>query len=159
VQVLTGAKIVDSFVKCLCDHEGIAVVRSAVSRNVFQISGRVNVLLYVKGRAEAPYRWDVTANVVGRLQQQKIPWFVVLLFESKNTGYLLPSQKVTYFIQNTWPLAGDGDYKPATGSYLDRCRPFSSFNQFLVQLAAQVGEPQGQPDIHRVTGGFIPHSS
>ena len=136
----TGAQIVDSFVKSLRGHEAATVVRSAISRNVFEIRGFVNVLLYVKGRGEAPYRWGVTANVVHRLQQQEILWFVILLFESENTGYLLPSKDVMDHIKNTWPLAGDGDYKPATGSYLSGSPPFSSFAQFLEQLVAHVNQ-------------------
>lgn len=132
---MQGAQIVDSFIKFLRNSEGIAVERSFVSRNVFNVTGRINVLLYVKGRAESPYRWGVTANVVRRLQQQEIKWFVVLLFESESTGYLLSSKDVMKYIRKTWPLAGDGDYKPAAGSYLKQSYPFSSFDQFLSQLS------------------------
>jgi hypothetical protein len=38
----TGAEIVDSFVKSLHGHEATTVVRSAISRNVFEIRSRVD---------------------------------------------------------------------------------------------------------------------
>lgn len=132
-----GAQIVTDFVSALRKAQGLTVNRSAVSQNVFEVGGPVQCLLYVKGRAEAPYRWGVTANVVEQLKQQKLRWFTVLLYESKDTGYLLSSADVLYYIKNVWPLAGDGDYKPATGTYLSRNAPFASISEFTGLLAAE----------------------
>jgi hypothetical protein len=94
----------------------------------------VNCLLYVKGRSGAPYRWGVTANVIARLRGQTLPWNIVLLYESKDTGYFLTSGDVLHCIQSVWPLGADGDYKVATGSYLSRAAPFSSFPALLALL-------------------------
>lgn len=128
----TGAQIVDGFVSELRRSPGLRVERSIVSRNVFEVSGSVHCLLYIKGRGETPYRWGVTANVVERLRQQSLNWFIVLLYESMNTGYLLSSTDVVYYIHNSiWPLGSDGDYKPASGTYLSRNSPFTSFNEFV----------------------------
>ncbi|MDX2253315.1 MAG: hypothetical protein NW202_13600 [Nitrospira sp.] len=126
----TGAQIVTEFVDALRELPGVIVTRSSLSRNVFELSSPRTFLLYVKGRAESPYRWGVTANVISRLRAQKRDWFVVLLYESKETGYLLSASDVTHYMSGVWPLGGDGDYKPAPGSYLDRNRPFKSFNSF-----------------------------
>ena len=113
---------------------GCSVARSPISQNVFNVTGRIEALLYVKGRAEQPYRWGVTANVVERLRRQAQRWFVVLLFESVNTGYLLSSEDVLGYVRGTWPLGTDGDYKPASGTYLVNNMPFASFDEFIRQL-------------------------
>ena len=124
----TGAQIVADFVSAFGKVAGLSVTRSGISQNVWELDGSVQCLLYVKGRGEAPYRWGVTANVVERLKKQKRKWFTVLLYESKDTGYLLSSTDVLYYIKNVWPLGDDGDYKPASGTYLSRNAPFTSFN-------------------------------
>src|SRR5437588_8846375 len=110
-----------------------------MSHNVWKVTGAlasrdVSCLLYVKGRDEAPYRWGVTANVVARLKGQTLSWNTVLLYESRDTGYFLTSGDVLYCIQKVWPLGADGDYKPATGTYLSRATPFSSFPALLALL-------------------------
>ena len=84
-----------------------------------------------KGRGETPYRWGVTANVLERLNAQSLPWTTVLLYESKDNGYLLTSTDTLYCAQSIWPLGTDGDYKPGAGSYLSRATVFSSVNGFL----------------------------
>ena len=126
-----GTQLVDDFVKALNALAGISVNRSAISRNVFEFKGRTNCLLYVKGRAEQPYRWGVTANVIDRLQAQQNKWYVILLFVSCDRGYLLTSQDVEYYLHHVWPLGRDGDYKPATGSYLSRNTTIYSIKDFM----------------------------
>ena len=66
-----------------------------------------------------------------RLNQQRLKWFVVLLYESEDHGYFLTADDVGYYIRTTWPIGKDGDYKPATGSYLANHSPFSSIDQLL----------------------------
>ena len=127
----TGARIVTDFVAAVDVSGHYKITRTSLSQNVFQISGDADVLIYVKGRAEEPYTWGVTANVITRLEQQEKKWFVVLLYESKNTGYFLPASDVLEYMQTTWPLGADGDYKPATGGYLRNHQPFFSFATFL----------------------------
>lgn len=143
----TGSQIVTDFVSALGKTHRATVTRSDVSRNIFEVVGRFSCLLYVKGRGEAPYKWGVTANVVERLKRQKQRWFVVLLYESRNTGYFLPSADIThYMMEKIWPLALDGDYKPAIGTYLARNKPFTSFNEFLSLLDAKASSPPMQSE-------------
>lgn len=127
----TGVQIVLDFVSSLRETAGISIIHSQISKNVWQVDEPVRCLLYVKGRSKAPYRWGVTANVIKRLNCQERKWFVVLLYESSNSGYCLPSSDVLYYIDGIWPLARDGDYKPAPGNYLSGKVPFKSFNEFL----------------------------
>jgi len=126
----TGEQIVNDFVVALRALPGVNVARTSISRKVFDLSGPTSCLLYVKGRAESPYRWGVTANVVSRLKAQGKLWYVILLYESKETGYLLSSGDVSHYMGGVWPRGADGDYKPAPGDYLARNSPFKSFNNF-----------------------------
>ena len=114
-----GTEIVKKFIQALNSRNGVSVLRTPISRNVFEYSGRKKVLLYVKGRAQEPYRWGVTKNVIQRLRNESKPWIVVLLLDSHEKGYLLTSRDTDHYINDdVWPLGADGDYKPATGSYL-----------------------------------------
>ena len=129
-----GTQIVSEFVQALHTRKGISITRTLVSRNVFQYTGRNTVLLYVKGRAQEPYRWGVTANVIERLQSQSKLWVVILLFESPEKGFLLTSSDVEHYITNVWPLAADGDYKPASGSYLANNSPLYTVDDFIKNI-------------------------
>jgi hypothetical protein len=126
-----GTQLVTNFLKELNTLQGINVSKSSISRNVFKFRYHNKSLLYIKGRAQKPYRWGVTANVIDRLHEQPIKWYVILLFESHEKGYLLNSQDVDYYIKNVWPLGQDGDYKPATGSYLSKNSAIYSIKEFI----------------------------
>ncbi len=131
----SGKEIVTDFVASLRGVAGVTVAKSSLSSNVFKLSGSAaSCLLYVKGRAESPYRWGVTANVVSRLKAQLQPWHVVLLFDSKESGYLLSAEDVSYYMNGVWPIGADGDFKPAPGSYLQRNVPFRTFGKFCQQV-------------------------
>lgn len=105
------------------------------SRNIVQLSGSVNCLVYFKVRSAEPYRWGVTANRLMELRQSREKWAVVLLFESAETGYFLESADVNNYMA-IWPLAGDRDYKVQPGTYLQYNKPFYSFSGFLAKLMA-----------------------
>jgi hypothetical protein len=126
-----GTEVVNGFIGALNQQANAKVTRTSISQNVFEYTGQRNMLLYVKGRAEEPLRWGVTANVLQRLQSQAKPWFVILLFESHSQGYLLSQADVEYCIGSVWALGRDGDYKPSSGSYLSRKQPFYSIQGFV----------------------------
>ena len=133
---LTGGQLVSEFIRRLRALPNYNVSSSSISSNVFRLSGNFESLIYVKGRAEEPHRWGVTKNVVKRLEDQNIPWFVILLFNTPETGYLLTQRDVGSYISSVWPLGSDGDYKTATGSYLSNNLPFHSMGIFLDQIEA-----------------------
>jgi len=126
-----GTQLVNDFIQELKSQCGITISRTSISRNIFELSGKYNCLLYVKGRSEQPYRWGVTANVIERLQAQPKKWMVILLFDSHKKGYFLNSDDIKHYIKNVWPLGADGDYKPASGSYLSRNTALHSMKDFL----------------------------
>lgn len=98
-----------------------------------ELSGSINCLIYFKVRSALPYKWGVTANRIKELNISNKKWHLVLLYESPSTGYFLTSEEVNRYL-TIWPLANDGDYKPAAGSYLDFNEPFLSFPEFLAYL-------------------------
>ncbi|MFZ3090050.1 MAG: hypothetical protein WA240_05425 [Nitrospirota bacterium] len=137
-----GNKIVTNFVQRVGKIPGLKILRiAAISKNVFEVSGSHNCFLYIKARAEYPLRWGVTANVLHRLKQHSKPWFVILLFESSDKGYILSASDVECYITNVWALGRDGDYKPATGRYLSKNIPFHSFDELFSQLSSEINKP------------------
>lgn len=136
---LSGSQIVSHFISKLSTRSNTEVTReSSVSRNVFKFENNSDALIYVKGRACEPHKWGVTKNVVARLKSQPVQWFVVLLYDSPTTGYLLTEKDVDNYIAGVWPLGADGDYKPATGTYLENNSPFDSIDLFLDQLESKM---------------------
>ncbi|MFH1931714.1 MAG: hypothetical protein ABIN18_09030 [Pseudomonadota bacterium] len=131
---LTGIQLVSEFIRLFSTLPNYSVTSSSISRNVFRLSGNFESLIYVKGRAEEPHRWGVTKNVVKRLEDQSTPWFVILLFNTPETGYLLSQGDVRSYISSVWPLGSDGDYKTAPGSYLSNNVPFNSIGIFIDQI-------------------------
>jgi len=129
-----GIQIVSDFIQAVNQLPNFSTTHTSISRQVFEITGSKNCLLYVKSRSAHPFKWGATANVIDRLKNQEIPWFLILLFLSHETGYLLSSNDVNYYIKSVWPLAADGDYKPSEGTYLHRNNPFNSVKNCTDQL-------------------------
>ena len=105
-----------------------------MSRNIIELSGSMNCLIYFKVRSEKPYRWGVTKNRIDELNQSDMKWVLVLLYESPNTGYLITAGDLNRYL-SIWPRGSDGDYKVAPGSSLQFNNiPFHSFSEFLNSL-------------------------
>jgi hypothetical protein len=77
-------------------------------------------------------------KVINRLQAQSMPWFVILLFDTPETGFLLTENDVRNYISSVWPLGNDGDYKPATGTYLLNNSPFDSIYKLIDQIECHI---------------------
>lgn len=131
-----GALIVDELFALLRHELSSVADRADISQNVVELRGAATCLIYVHGRANAPYRWGVTNNVLTRLRRQKLPWFVVLLHDGAQTGYVLSAAEVAHCTESVWPLGADGDYKPAVGSYLALGTHFLSLGAFLEYVRA-----------------------
>jgi hypothetical protein len=132
--IFKGSQIVSNFKKAMQDKFGIGLKFTPISKQVFKLEGTNKCLLYVKARSAHPIRWGVTRNVINRLKNQDLPWVVILLFLSHESGYFLSSDDVEYYIKNVWPLGSDGDYKPSEGSYLSRNNPFNSISSIVEEI-------------------------
>lgn len=107
---------------------------SRKSRNIIEMRGAINCLLYVKIRSEEPYRWGVTKNRIKELNNSGKKWCLILVYKSPNSGYFLTAYEVNNKYMGIWPLGTDGDYKVATGTYLKYNIPFNSFSDFINSL-------------------------
>jgi len=110
--------------------------------NIIEIYGSINCLIYYKIRSDEPYKWGVTKNRIDELNGSRKIWFVVLLYKSPYTGFLIPARDVSRYL-SIWPLGRDGDYKVGTGSYLKYNRPFNSFSEFVNSLRSQCKQYDG----------------
>jgi len=110
-----------------------------MGRDIIELSGSMNCLIYFKVRSKKSYKsykWGVTANRIDELKQSDMKWVLVLLYESASTGYFITAEDVNrYLFLSIWPRGRDGDYKVSTGSYLQfNKKPFQSFSEFLNSL-------------------------
>lgn len=138
--MMNASQIQKEFISLLCqagENKGFSCQfwqgTKQMSRNIIELSGSINCLIYFKVRSEKPYRWGVTANRIDELKQSGMKWVLVLLYESPNTGYLITAGDVNRYL-SIWPLGSDGDYKVGPGSYLKFNSPFHSFSEFLNSL-------------------------
>ncbi len=108
------------------------------TNSIVELSGRINCLLYFKIRSTEPYRWGITKTRIEELEDLHKKWFVVLLYESPESGYLLTNKDVKRYInENLWPLGGDknkNEYKIGPENTLKYNKPFQTFKEFLKSL-------------------------
>ena len=105
------------------------------TKNIIELFGHINCLLYFKIRSGVPYRWGVTKTRIDELRDSGERWLVVLLYETVDNGYLLTANDVGRYIkENLWPLGRDknkNEYKIRPGSTLQYNDPFHSFVDFI----------------------------
>ena len=106
-----------------------------MSRNIVELSGSINCLIYFKVRSERPHRWGITANRIEELKESGKKWILVLLYESPDTGYFITPEDVNRYL-SIWPLGSDGDYKVGPGRYLQFDKPLHSFAEFIDSLVS-----------------------
>lgn len=108
------------------------------TQNILELSGNINCMLYYKIRTEPPPRWGVTKPRVKELEDLGKKWFLILLYESPESGYLLSANDVRRSIsENLWPL-GSGknknEYKVQPGKTLQYSKTFESLVELVRYL-------------------------
>jgi hypothetical protein len=105
------------------------------TNNIVELSGHINCLLYFKIRSADPYRWGVTKSRIEEIENLNKKWFVVLLYETPENGYLLTANDVRRYInENLWPLGrgrNSNEYKVQLGKTLKYNKPFKTFEDFV----------------------------
>jgi len=138
-----STQLLDDFKKQLhefCNARDITIdtwnKAQPISRNIIMIKTHpVPILLYVKVRNERPGFWGLTANQIAKLIDSGIIWYVILLLESLDTGYILSSVEVERHINNAdWILSRDGDYKLNEGLEVDSKYGFYSFEDLMNRI-------------------------
>ena len=109
------------------------------TKNIIKLDGYLDCLLYFKIRSGKPYRWAATKSRIEELQASGKKWFIVLLFETPNNGYLLTSKDIERYIdEGLWPMGRDkknkNEYKISRGKPLQNNHPFSTFEDFINSL-------------------------
>ena len=109
------------------------------TKNIIKLDGYLNCLLYFKIRSGKPYRWAATKSRIEELQASGKKWFIVLLLETPNNGYLLTSKDVDRYIdEGLWPMGRDkknkNEYKISTGKTLQYNHPFHTSEDFINSL-------------------------
>ena len=137
-----GNQIVKELVEALSAVSDLTVTPSSVSkkRRVFQLDGRFNGFIFLHGIAKYPHHWGITENTMSKIESQHKPWAVILLHDSKDTGYIISSVEAHNRIaKSLWPFK-QGDYKITEGKSLVDIPHFSSVNELLDLLPTQLTE-------------------
>lgn len=120
--------------------------KMTISRNIFLLSDTTDLLLHVKIRSRRPGFWGLSPNRLSLLRVSGREWWVVLLVESPETGYLLPSKEVDDCTNSgVWALARNKQYK-VNQSRVSEEFYFSSFGELTKKLASRV---KTQPFRHK----------
>jgi hypothetical protein len=139
---MNGNQLVKKFIDELSKVQNINITPSNISkrRKVFQLSGRINSIIYIKSIAHYPYYWGITKNTVDKIIEQNIPWSIILLFKTQQTGFFISSNE--YFDRvnkSLWPFH-QGDYKITEGKSLVGLPKFSTINELVNLLINQSSE-------------------
>ncbi len=112
------------------------------TNNIIELKGNINCLIYCKIRSGPPYQWGITTNRINELKSSRKKWFIILLFETSNNGYLLTANDVErYLNEKLWPIGSDrnkNEYKISRGKTLKYNKPFENFLDLLEKLPFNV---------------------
>lgn len=127
-------------------------IKQSLSRQVFELTGSFNCLLYVKTRKHKRTNWGITASVINRLKDQSKTWLVVLLSSNQNNGYVLNEKDIDYYISKFWDLRKDGDYK--TSTTLNKEKWFNSLGEFVIFMEKNISQENSVEEIIRNSISF-----
>ncbi len=130
---MNGDELFNMLREALSGFESTKVAYSGISRRVFELSGSLNVIIYVKISANR-YSWGITESTVNEIKDKRKPWCIILLRGSPNTGYVISSENYTKNTKDeqsdlSWPHA-QGDFKISRGS-LRGMPEFKTFNELF----------------------------
>jgi hypothetical protein len=113
------ATTIDSFVRGLRDRGRAHSVRverwprsnhPSLSIVELAVSGR-RALAYLKLRNASRGFWGLNPNQLRRIGDSHLPWVVILLHGSDDTGYLLAAQQVQDAVGEAWRAGHDSEFK------------------------------------------------
>ncbi len=110
---MDGNQLVKELIKDLSKIKGLTITNPGISqkKKVFQLSGKLNGFIYVKAIAGCRHNWGITINTVDKIETRKRPWCIILIYESKQTGYVISHDEYREKVgKGLWPIA-QGDYK------------------------------------------------
>ncbi|MBA7631580.1 hypothetical protein ES703_39112 [subsurface metagenome] len=140
---MNGNQLVRELIEELSKIPNLSVTQSSISKRgrVFQLEGKINGFIYVHAIASSRrHYWGITKNTAKKIKAQKKPWCVILLYESKNTGYVISSAEYHKRIkEGLWPYK-QGDYKISERKSLFGVPNFSKVDELVVLLSDVLSE-------------------
>lgn len=139
---MNGNQLVRELEKELAKSQDFSVTQSSISRmgRVFQLHGKVNGFVYVHAIASRRHYWGITKNTVDKIETRRSSWCVILLYESKNTGYVISSAEYHKRIkEGLWPYK-QGDYKISEKKSLFGIPNFSTVDELVGLLSGVLSE-------------------
>ena len=139
--MLKGNQIVKELFDRLSSVQNLSVTYSPISGRgkVFELHGRFNGLIFVKGIGHSPHRWGITKNIVESTELKKNPWCVILLHDTAHTGYIISSTEYHNRIKGLWPQS-QGDWKITEGRSLEGLPHFSSVEELTTLFESQLNQ-------------------
>lgn len=130
---MNGNQIVEEFAQKLSLFNDVNLRKSNLSKmgKVYELSGKIGCLLYIKAIAHPPHHWGITKHTVEKIETISIPWFIILLYDSANTGYVISSSE--YYRKtrdHIWPDA-QGDYKISENKSLKGIPKFFEVSELI----------------------------
>ncbi|MHC4111537.1 MAG: hypothetical protein ACYSUY_10695 [Planctomycetota bacterium] len=134
---MDGNQLVKELVKDLSRIKGLTVTNPGIStkKKVFQLSDKLNGFIYVKAIAGCKHNWGITIKTVKKIETHKRPWCVILIYESKQTGYVISHNEYHEKVgKDLWPVA-QGDYKISERKSLVGTPSFLTVNELVGLLS------------------------
>ena len=139
---MNGNQLVRELEKELSKSQDFTVTQSSISRmgRVCQLHGKGNGFVYVHAIASSRHYWGITKNTVDKVEAQRKPWCVILLYESKSTGYVISAAQYRKRTRaGLWPYA-QGDYKISERKSLSAIPKFSTVDELVVLLSGVLSQ-------------------
>jgi hypothetical protein len=108
-------------------------------RDILHVTGSMDLLLYVVAPGSdfgiAKGVWDLSRGRILTLRSALSRWWLVLVMQAADFGYLVPSQEVFRRIEtNQWPRSPQDTYRVEEGLALPREYAYKSFDDLLLRL-------------------------
>ncbi len=107
-------------------------------KRIIELKGSLNCFIYFKIRSGKPYTWGITKSRIDNLQNSGENWFILLLFETPNNGYIIkPKEAKRYREEGLWPMGhgkNKNEYKIGPGTRLQYSHLFNNSEDFLSHI-------------------------
>ena len=105
------------------------------NKHILEVSSDIdNFIFYVKESTLENGFWGLNPKYVEKIEDSEVTWFLVLLLQTSEVGYLLSGKTVRRYInENRWSSDSRGEFK-IHESELSRGFLFNSFDEFILRV-------------------------
>lgn len=130
----------------MCRSEGISVDRWPGSRHrslsIVQLVGaHGHALAYIKVRNNAKGFWGLNPNQVRAMQKSKLPWCLILLHGTDQTGFFVGSEVAENAMGGDWRPGHDAEFKVNENAVqsLAQNEPYPALQNRVIGLVPAAG--------------------